>query len=60
MVQRIEKTITCGANTINNDIKGPPNVGENNKSAPGPIPRKNGMYSIRITINIPPTIHSAL
>ena len=43
-----------------NDIKGPPNVGENNKSAPGPIPGKNGIHSIRLTINIPPTMHSAL
>ena len=32
----------------------------NNKSAPGPIPKKNGIYSIRITTKIPPTIQIAL
>ena len=54
-----EKTITCGAKTINSDINGPPKVVENNKSAPGPSCKKNGMYSIRITTKIPPTIHKA-
>ena len=44
MVQIRENTTTCGANTINSDIKGPPKVGVNNKSAPGPIPMKNGIY----------------
>ena len=60
IVQINENTITCGANTIRRDIKGPPKVGEKSKSAPGPIPKKNGMYSIKITIKIPPTIASAL
>ena len=53
------KTMTCGTKTIINDINGPPNVGENNKSTPGPAPIKNGMYSISIKINIPPHIHKA-
>ena len=54
-----EKTITCGAKTINNDMNGPPNVGENNKSAPGPNCMKNGMYSSKTMNKIPPTIHKA-
>ena len=59
MVQIRENTTTCGANTINSDIKGPPKVGVNNKSAPGPIPMKNGIYSIRMTNSIPPTMQRA-
>ena len=54
-----EKTITCGAKTINNDMNGPPNVGENNKSAPGPSCMKNGIYSSKTMNKIPPTIHKA-
>ena len=54
-----EKRITCGANTINNDMNGPPNVVENNKSAPGPNCKKNGTYSNKIMNKMPPTIHKA-
>ena len=54
-----EKTITCGAKTINSDMNGPPNVDENNRSAPGPNCKKNGMYSIKMINRIPPTIHKA-
>lgn len=58
-VQINENTITCGANTINSDINGPPNVVPKIKSAPGPIPIKNGMYSKRMIKRMPPTILSA-
>ena len=54
-----EKTITCGAKTINRDMNGPPNVVENIKSAPGPSCMKNGMYSIKTIKRIPPTMHKA-
>ena len=40
-------------------MNGPPNVVENNKSAPGPSCMKNGMYSIKTTNKIPPTMHKA-
>ena len=36
-----------------------PKVEPKSRSAPGPIPAKKGMYSIRITIRIPPTMQSA-
>ena len=54
-----ENTITCGANTISSDINGPPKVVENNKSAPGPNCKKNGIYSINTINRTPPTMHRA-
>ena len=54
-----EKTITCGKKTIRRDINGPPNVDEKSKSAPGPTPAKNGMYSIKVINKTPPTIDKA-
>ena len=53
------KTRICGTNTIINDINGPPKVEENNKSTPGPILAKNGMYSNKMMKIIPPAIHKA-
>ena len=53
------KTRICGTNTIINDMNGPPKVEENNKSTPGPIFKKNGMYSNKMMKIIPPAIQSA-
>lgn len=55
----MEKMITCGTKTINRDINGPPKVEEKRRSAPGPIWRKKGMYSIKVINKTPPTIESA-
>ena len=49
----------CGTKTIINDMNGPPKVDENNKSTPGPKFAKNGMYSIKMMIKIPPHIDKA-
>ena len=40
-------------------MNGPPNVDPKSRSAPGPIPRKNGMYSRRMTRRIPPAMQKA-
>ena len=41
-------------------IKGPPKVELNSRSAPGPIPAKKGMYSMRTITSTPPIISRAL
>jgi len=53
------KTKICGAKTIIRDMNGPPNVGLNRRSAPGPHPMKKGMYSTKINNRMPPTISRA-
>ena len=58
-VQSTESTIICGKNTRSSDIKGPPNVGLNKRSAPGPISIKNGTYCIKHKRNIPPAMQNA-
>lgn len=40
-------------------MNGPPKVEENNKSAPGPNCKKNGIYSSKMMVRIPPTMHNA-
>ena len=52
-------TRICGTKTIINDMNGPPKVDENNKSTPGPILAKNGMYSNKMIKIIPPAIQRA-
>ena len=46
-------------NSIINDMKGPPNVELNKRSAPGPISKKKGIYSISTIKNTPPIITNA-
>ena len=41
-------------------MKGPPKVGLNSRSAPGPISAKKGMYSSSISSKTPPTMQKAL
>ena len=40
-------------------MNGPPNVGENKRSAPGPSCIKNGMYSSNVIKRTPPAIERA-
>ena len=50
----------CGSNRIINDINGPPKVEPNSRSAPGPTPAKNGMYSISTIRMMPPHMTKAV
>lgn len=58
-VHRKLNMMICGMNSIISDMKGPPKVGLNKRSAPGPISRKNGIYSMSTIKNTPPAITNA-
>ena len=58
-VHRKLNRMICGMNRIISDMNGPPNVELNSRSAPGPISRKNGIYSTSTIRNTPPAITNA-